>query len=136
MRSVYVDNNRMCIHNKLVWEPTANSHDTKMLWAASCLCFFAFLRTGELTVPTVGAFDPAIHLGVGDIAMDDKEQPTLVRINIKQSKTDPFRKGVHLYVGRTQAVLCPVCPGGCPWSTVRLGERSPVDTGSVCRLSP
>ena len=96
------------IRMKAVWEPTANSHDTKMLWAASCLCFLAFLRAGELTVPTEGAFDPATHLGVGDIAVDDKEQPTLVRIHIKQSKTDPFRKGVHLYVGRTQAGLCPV----------------------------
>ena len=27
---------------------------------------------------------------------------------IKQSKTDPFRKSIHLFIGRTQSDLCPV----------------------------
>ena len=27
---------------------------------------------------------------------------------IKQSKTDPFRKGINLFVGRTNSALCPV----------------------------
>jgi len=32
----------------------------------------------------------------------------VVRITIKQSKTDPFRKGIDLYLGRTFTDLCPV----------------------------
>ena len=93
---------------KAAWEASAASFDTKMLWAASCLCFFAFLRAGEMTVPTETAYDPAVHLGVLDLAVDDAAQPTCLRLTIKQSKTDPFRKGVNLYVGRGQANLCPV----------------------------
>ena len=31
-----------------------------------------------------------------------------MRVTIKQSKTDPFRKGVDLYIGRTGNGLCPV----------------------------
>ena len=38
----------------------------------------------------------------------DPRQPSFVRLTLKQSKTDPFRKGVDLYVGRTGSDLCPV----------------------------
>ena len=34
--------------------------------------------------------------------------PSFLRITIKQSKTDPFRKWVELYVGRANSDLCPV----------------------------
>ena len=33
----------------------------------------------------------------------------IVKVQLKQSKTDdPFRKGVSIFLGRTQADLCPV----------------------------
>ena len=98
----------LLLQMRAVWEPTGDSHNTKMLWAASCLCFFAFLRAGELTVPAEREYDPEVHLSMGDVAVDDTGQPTLLRVVIKRSKTDPFRKGVNLFVGRTQSVLCPV----------------------------
>ena len=31
-----------------------------------------------------------------------------VRVCIKQSKTDPFRRGISLYLGKTSSDLCPV----------------------------
>ena len=98
----------MLLKIKAVWEASAVTFDTKMLWAASCLCFFAFLRVGEMTVPTEKGYDPAVHLCVQDLAVDDAIRPTCLKITIKQSKTDPFRKGVDLYVGRGQEHLCPV----------------------------
>ena len=55
---------------------------------------------------TEGAYDPAVHLSMGDVAVDNTNQPTLLRIAIKQSKTDTFCRGVNLFVGRTQSVLC------------------------------
>ena len=93
---------------RAVWEPTGTTHNTKMLWAASCLCFFAFLRAGELTVPTEKVYDPSVHLSVGDIAVDDARWPSLLRVTIKQSKTNPFQKCFNLFVGQTNSVLCPV----------------------------
>ena len=32
----------------------------------------------------------------------------MVKVRLKCSKTDPFRQGVDVYVGRTGQVLCPV----------------------------
>ena len=93
---------------KEVWLSTGDSKDTKLIWAACCLCFFGFLRAGELTVPSGSEYDPGVHLNVGDLTLDNATQPSLVRVNIKQSKTDPFRKGVYLYLGRTGTDLCPV----------------------------
>ena len=93
---------------KSVWESEAGNKDKYMLWAACCLGFFAFLRVGEMTVPKDEAFDPTTHLTVADIAADDTRRPSSLRVQIKQSKTDPFRKGIYLYVGKTGSVLCPV----------------------------
>ena len=64
-----------------------------MVWAACCLCFFTFLRVGEMTVPA-----DAIHLCVADLALDDPSSPNMLSVKIKQSKTDPFRQGVSLFV--------------------------------------
>ena len=75
---------------KGVWLSTGDSKDTKLIWAACCLCFFGFLRAGELTVPSSSEYDPGVHLNVGDLALDNATQPSLARVNIKQWKTDLF----------------------------------------------
>ena len=79
-----------------------------MMWAACCTAFFGFLRSSEMTVPSQDTYDPTIHLSIKDVAVDNKSSPTMVRIRIKQSKTDPFRQGVYIYLGRTDNNLCPV----------------------------
>ena len=79
-----------------------------MLWAACCVGFFGFLRAGEFTVRSQEDFDPAVALTQEDVAVDRLEHPTFIRIKLKQSKTDPFRHGVDVYLGRTEADLCPV----------------------------
>ena len=77
-----------------------------MMWAACCLGYCAFLRCGEFTVN--GPFDPQKHLEVGDVAVDDYQEPTMLSIFLKQSKTDQDRAGVKLIVGRTHQDFCPV----------------------------
>ena len=93
---------------KVMCEPSASDPDVVMLWAARCLGFFGFLRTGEMTVPSYSAYDPSVHLSYKDIAVDDLANPQTVSVFIKQSKTDLFRRGINLFVGRTSSDLCPV----------------------------
>ena len=79
-----------------------------MFWAACCLGFFAFLRSGEFTVPSAQAFNSAVHLTAQDISVDDLEKPSCLVVAIKASKTDQSRVGVSLCVGKTGDLLCPV----------------------------
>jgi hypothetical protein len=95
---------------RLAWERSAGAapYDTRMLWAVACTCFFGFLRSGEATVPTLTGYDPGVHLSITDVAIDSREAPSMVSLRIKASKTDPFRAGVTIHLGRTDRDLCPV----------------------------
>ena len=79
-----------------------------MLWAAACLCFSVFLRSGEATCPSETMFDPESHLAFTDIAVDNRAKPSSLKVTIKASKTDPFRQGVSLNIGAAGGPLCPV----------------------------
>lgn len=82
----------------------ATNPDIIMLWATATLCFFGFFRAGELTIPSLNADDQSKHLSWGDISVDNTESPSILKV---QSKTDQFRKGVDMYIGKTG---CPICP--------------------------
>lgn len=85
-----------------------HSNNSRMLWAAASMCFFGFLRSGELTVPSISGYDAGAHLSVNDVTVDSLDSPQVLKVKIKASKTDPFRVGVDIYIGRSQCSLCPV----------------------------
>ena len=93
---------------RVVLERERSNFDNIMLWAACCTCFFGFLRSGEIVVPTATSYNPAAHLSFGDVTVDRMDVPTIAQITIKASKTDPFRNGISIYVGKTDNDLCPV----------------------------
>lgn len=90
-----------------LWQ--SHQHDLLhiMLWAVCCVCFFGFFRSGELTAASSSA-DPLEGLQFQDIAVDKKCSPSLVQFTLRASKTDPFRQGVKVVVGRTGDDLCPI----------------------------
>ena len=72
----------------------ATSHPERLvLWAVACTAFFGFFRLGELLLDAQTVFNPAIHIAWGDIAVDNSAQPSMIRVRLKQSKTDQFRTG-------------------------------------------
>lgn len=92
-----------------VWKHDPEVRDAKMLWAASCLAFFGFLRVGEFTTPGVRSYDEKVHLSTADITVDHSQSPNMVFVCLKQSKTDQLRQGITIVLGRTdQNPLCPV----------------------------
>ena len=93
---------------RVVWVGQPTSWEGHMLWAAASLCFFGFLRSGEITVPSASSFDISRHLTFGNVSVDKLHSPTTVRIRLKTSKTDPFREGVDVFVGKSGCPLCPV----------------------------
>ena len=86
-----------------------SSHpDKTLLWAIASVAFFGFFRLGELLVESPTKYDPSTSLSWGDVAVDDKNSPSMVRIHLKRSKCDQFGKGVDIIIGRTDTLICPV----------------------------
>ena len=90
-----------------VWDnaPAVDQYQATMLWAACCLGFFGFMRAGELSASFPG--EPA-SIRASDVAVDSHSNPSMVRVFLRRAKTDPFGKGVSIYLGKTDSSLCPV----------------------------
>ena len=78
------------------WKSFPNRFGATMLWAASCVRFFAFLRSGEIAAPSDSGYDAAVHLSSGDVRLDNISNPQYLEVCVEASKTDPFRQGVCL----------------------------------------
>lgn len=93
---------------RATWLKQPTTVDGKMLWAAAALCFFGFLRSGEITIPSDSAFDEGAHLGFSDVTVDCLRNPQVIKVHLKASKTDPFRVGINIFIGRADNRLCPI----------------------------
>ena len=90
-----------------VWVPShGQNYESCLLWAAASLAFFGFLRSGEIT--TQPGVPPAISMS--SLAVNDWTNPSVLKVLLHRSKTDPFGKGltIYMYVGKTGNKLCPI----------------------------
>ena len=78
--------------------------DKAMLWAAILTAFFGFLRVSEYTSSHKTKYDPDTTLVFSDVSIKENK----AEVNIKTSKTDPFRQGVVIEIARNGSQLCPV----------------------------
>ena len=67
-----------------------------------------FFRLGEITAQTTTDRTSGHCVSVGDVAVDNLINPTIVKIHLSHSKTDQFHQGVDIYLGKTGQELCPV----------------------------
>ena len=84
-----------------------NNYGHIMVWAACCLAFLGFLRCSEFTVPS-SVFILDTHLTQSDVLTDKIPFPDSLMINIKKSKTDQFKRGFTIVLGKTNSQICPV----------------------------
>lgn len=89
------------------WSQGPKTFDKVMLWAACCLGFFGFMRSGEFTCSSLLTPSDSM-LSVSDIRVDSRDNPQVLIVLLRHSKTDTFGTGVNLYLGRTGDILCPV----------------------------
>ena len=102
-----------------------HSYHNIMMWTACCLAFFGFLHSSEFTIPTQSGYDPEVHLSPKDVAVDNRAKPLMLKVIIKQSKTDPFRQKETLCLGKTDSQLCPV-DALLPYMAVRGNQEGPL----------
>lgn len=69
-----------------------------------CVAFFGFLRCGEFTCQE--RFDSSIHLCIRDVQIC--AQDACATLLLKSSKTDPFRRGVKIFLHAVPDIICPV----------------------------
>jgi len=79
---------------KKVWEGDADKKKAIMLWVVVCMCFFGFLRSGEVVISSDNKYNKIVHLSYGDVRINITVNPQYLEVRIKASKTDPFRKSV------------------------------------------
>ena len=92
----------MKILHSYLKESHLRHQDQDMLWGAFTLAFFAFLR--EYVSRATTSYIPESTLLCSDISLSQQ----FITINIKASKTDPFREGMTLYVAKSGRSVCAV----------------------------
>ncbi len=107
-----------------VWSAQNHDGDTAMLWAAALVCFYGFCRAGEISIPSLSAYEARKHLSWGDVMADSTSDPKVVQVHIKYSKTDQLGTGAHIYLGKTGGTLCPVA-GVMAYMVIRGNGEGP-----------
>ena len=62
----------------------------------------------ENTTVELSVSYPSKTITIQDLQVDAEVNPSSLQVRIKSSKTDSFRQGCFIYLGRGQAPLCPV----------------------------
>ena len=90
------------IMHRLVGVWSGDSFESRLMWAATCVGYFGFMRAGEFTA--VGTAPPGILLS--EVAINSRSAPTAVRLQLRRAKTDPFGRGVEIFLGASGTAVC------------------------------
>ena len=93
------------IHGSLVH---SSRPDSTLIWVVAATAFFGFFRLGELLVESPRDYSPTTSLSWGNVAVDSRTSPSMVKVHLRRSKCDQLGRGVDVVVGRTDKPLCPV----------------------------
>lgn len=82
-----------------------SNHDKAMWTCLILVAFFGLLRVSEYVCPAMSTFDTETHLTPADISFSTCGSNAV--INLKCSKTDPFRLGCKIRLAKIGGFLCP-----------------------------
>ena len=91
------------LHSYLEESPLRHQ-DQDVSWAAFTVAFFAFLCSSEYVSKVTTSYIPESTLFCSDILLGQR----YMTINIKSSRTDPFREGMTLYIAKSGRSVCTV----------------------------
>ena len=66
------------------------------------------LTSQRIYNPSKRFIQPLLPLIASWCAVDNRANPHLLQLFLKQSKTDPFKQGVKVYIGATDSTICPI----------------------------
>ena len=89
------------------WSHYVDDYDTVSMWAVCCTAFFGFLRSGEFTCQWGSSHNQSVQC-LQDVAIDNRDNPSVLYVSLRHSKTDIFGAGVTIYLGQTGDILCPI----------------------------
>ena len=64
------------------------------------MCLFEFMQTEKITIPSAHVFAEGAYLPFSNLALDSTNNLSILHIHLQASKTDPFRMGIDIYVGK------------------------------------
>ena len=85
-----------------VW--SSRDFESCLMWATTCVGYFGFMRVGEFTA--VDSAPPNILMS--EVAINSRSAPSAIRIRLRRAKTDPFGRGVDIFLGVSGTAVCPV----------------------------
>ena len=81
---------------------------------------------GEITVSADSTYNSSQHLSFHDIAVDSMANPSVLRIHLKQSKTDQYHRDIDILVGPTYLNFVVACPSTCTRMELQQERRGGV----------
>ena len=69
--------------------------DKVLSWAIICTAFFGFFRLGELRPSSPSEYNRHTHLSWGDVSVENRDSPSVVKIHLRKSKCDRFGKSIE-----------------------------------------
>ena len=88
-----------------VWQDDLDHSKTMMLWTAACMCFFGFLRSGKVVVPSDSGYDPSVHLSFGDVHLDSIIDPQFLEVRIRHPRRIHFGRECMVRLCTVAAML-------------------------------
>ena len=89
------------IMHRLVGVWSGDNFESRLMLATTCVGYFTFIRARKFTA--VGTASPGILLS--EVAINSRLVPTVV---YDSSKTDPFGRGVEIFLGVSGNEVCPL----------------------------